>query len=82
MATLEIPDELLEQAGLSEREAKIELACRLFDLGELSLWSAAVLAGLDRHEMEDELLDRHIAIYRPTTDDLLTDLATLKRLDG
>ena len=57
MATLVVPDEVLRQAGLSEREALLEFACRLFDAGRLSLWSAAQLAGLDRNGMEDALLD-------------------------
>jgi hypothetical protein len=33
MATLTVPDEVLRQAGLSEREALLEFACRLFDAG-------------------------------------------------
>ncbi len=40
MAMLIVPDEMLRQAGLSEREALLEFACRLFDAGRLSLWSA------------------------------------------
>ncbi len=75
-----IPDEVLEKAGLTEREALIEIACRLFDIGKLHLWPAAQLAGLTRVEMESELRKRNIAIYRPTVDDLRNDLATLKRL--
>jgi len=80
MATLTIPDELLRQAGLDERQALIEFACRLFDAGKLSLWSAAQMAGLDRGAMEDCLLERGISVYRPTPEDLARDLATLDRL--
>jgi predicted HTH domain antitoxin len=80
MPTLRIPDELLKEAGLTEREALVEFACRLFDAGKLSLWSAAKLAGLDRPGMEDALLERGIAIYRPTVTDLADDLAALDRL--
>ena len=80
MATLIVPDEVLRQAGLSEREALLEFACRLFDAGRLSLWSAAQLAGLDRNGMEDALLERNIPIYRPTAEDLAQDLANLDRL--
>ena len=75
-----IPDEVLRKAGLSEREARIEIACRLFDIGKLHLWPAAQLAGLTRVEMEGELMKRNIPIYRPTVEDLEHDLATLKRL--
>ena len=75
-----IPDEVLREAGLSEREALIEIACRLFDAGKLHLWPAAKLAGLSRVEFEGELIQRKIPIYRPTLEDVLEDLATLKRL--
>jgi predicted HTH domain antitoxin len=64
----------------TEREAAVELACRLFDAGKLTLWSAAKLAGLDRAGMEDALLTRGIPIYRPQLADLTEDLATLDRL--
>jgi predicted HTH domain antitoxin len=80
MATLTIPDEVLRQTGLTERGALVEFACRLFDAGKLSLWSAARLAGLDRNSLEDALLERNIPIYRPTVDDLAQDLATLDHL--
>lgn len=75
-----IPDEALRQAGLDEREAVIESACRLFDAGKLALWPAARLAGLSRVEFEGELRARHIAIYRPTPQDLADDLDALDRL--
>ncbi len=41
-----ISDETLRHANITEQEAKIELACRLFDIDKLALWSAAQLAGL------------------------------------
>ena len=37
---LTIPDSLLEQAKLTEQDAKIEIACRLFQAHRLSLWQA------------------------------------------
>ena len=79
---LTIPDEALEQAGLSPREALIEFACRLFDAGKLHLWPAAKLAGLSRVEFEVQLLDRGLPIYRPTLEDFRQDLETLKYLDS
>ena len=45
-----ISDETLRQAGLTEREAVVEIACRLFDAGKLALWPAAKLAGMSRVE--------------------------------
>ena len=80
MATLSIPEEVLREAGLDERGALVEFACRLFDAGKLSLGTAAKLAGLTRAEMEDALLERKIAVYRPQVSDLVEDLATLDRL--
>jgi predicted HTH domain antitoxin len=77
---LVIPDEILQQLGLSEREALIEFACRLFDAGKLYLPDSARLAGLTRVEMEDELAKRNIPIYRPTVEDLLQELADMDRL--
>jgi predicted HTH domain antitoxin len=77
---LTIPDDLLREAGLSEHEGLIEFACRLFEAGRLTLWSAAKGAGLTRTAFEEELHHRHIPIYRPELADLRDDLATLNRL--
>ncbi len=80
MAALPIPDDLLKEAGLTEKEALIELACRLFDAGRLTLFSSARLAGLDRNGMEDALIERGIRIYRPTVGEVVEDVSALKRL--
>jgi predicted HTH domain antitoxin len=77
-----IPDEVLREAGLNEREAIIEIACRLFDAGKLALWPAAKLAGQTRPEFEQELRQRKIAIYRPTLEDLSADLRSLNQLEN
>ena len=77
---LQIPDEILRQAGLTEREALVEFACRLFDAEKLTLWQAAQMAGLSRVQLEKELRQRGIAIYRPTLEDFAQDLKALKRL--
>lgn len=77
-----ISDDLLSAAGMSEDEARIEIACRLFDAGKLALWPAAKWAGLSRVEFEDELRQRKIPLYRPTVADLQADLATFERLDA
>lgn len=77
-----ISDKILEQAGLSEQEARIEIACHLFDTGKLALWPAAQLAGLSRGEMEDELISRGIPVYRITSRELAEDLEAIERLRG
>ncbi len=79
MCSLEIPDEVLREAGLTEADALLELACRLFETGRISLPSAARLARLDRNTMEDALLARRIPLYKPTVDDFVSDLDALDR---
>ncbi len=75
-----VSDEQLREAGLTEQEALVELACGLFDRGRLHLWPAAQLAGLSRVEFEHELRKRKIAIYRPTVEDLAQDMAALEQI--
>jgi predicted HTH domain antitoxin len=75
-----IPEEAIREAGLTEREALIEFACHLFDVGRLTLPAAARLAGLERVALEEELRSRRIAIYRPTPEDLRADLDALDQL--
>ncbi len=77
-----IPDEILQLDGLSEREALIEIACRLFDANVIHLPTAGKMAGLTRVEMQTELIKRKIPIHRPTGEDLMEDLETLKQLRG
>jgi predicted HTH domain antitoxin len=77
---LVIPDDVLRQTGLSEREALIEFACRLFDAQRLSVHEAARLAGMQRYEFEAELRKRNIPIYRPTVQELEKDLEALDKL--
>ena len=37
---LTISDDLLAKAGLTERDARIEIACRLYDAGKLTMPAA------------------------------------------
>jgi len=77
---LTIPDQLLNESGLSEREARIEIACCLYGANKLTMPTATRWTGLSRVEFEGELLKRKIAISRPTSDDLKQDIETLRRL--
>jgi predicted HTH domain antitoxin len=79
MSTLHIPDDILKQAGISEHEALVELACTLYQTGKLTLFFAARLANLPQPEFEDLLLDRKIPLYQYGEDALKNDLATLRR---
>ena len=78
---LVISDEVLKQANLTEREALVEFACRLFDGGRLSIGHAARLAGLEVTEMEEALRSRHLPRYRYTHEELEQDLRALKKLE-
>jgi predicted HTH domain antitoxin len=77
---LTIPDSLLEQAGWTEHDARLEIACRLFQTRRLSLWQTAQWAGLSRVEMESELLRRGIALYEVTKDQVDAEQAAMDRL--
>jgi predicted HTH domain antitoxin len=77
---LVISDDQLKAAGLSPEDARVELACRLFQAGKLHLWPAAQLAELSRVEMEDALRERGIPAYVLTEEDLEQDLETLRRV--
>ncbi len=74
---LHVDDNLLAQAGLTEREALVELACALFKAGRLSLPVATRLSGLTRPEFESALRSRSIPVLTITMDDFRHDLRTL-----
>ena len=40
-----VPDQLLSEAGLSEADAKLEIACRLYDAGKLTMPQASAGRG-------------------------------------
>ena len=76
-----VSDDILKEAGVTERDVLVELACRWFDGGRLSLPSATKIAGIGRSEFENQLALRGIAAYRPTVQDLVEDMQTLKELE-
>jgi predicted HTH domain antitoxin len=75
-----IPDDILRQAGLSEREALIEIACRLYDAGRLEQPDAVSLCGLTRPEFWDALRSRGLAWMRVDEADVAGELEVLARL--
>lgn len=77
-----IPDNILQQAGVTEREALAELACRLFDADKLDFNAAARLAKLDRSGFESELRARGLPIVHYTEEDYRQDRETIERLRG
>lgn len=70
---LVISDETLKDAKLTEQQARVEIACRLFDADKLHLWPAAKLAGMTRDEFLWELKLRNIPAFRLTAEDLEQD---------
>lgn len=79
---LVISDDVLNQADLTEREALIEFACRLFDAGRLSIGHAGRVVGLSEIEMEAELAKRDIPRYRYTSEMFDQDIVALKAMEG
>lgn len=77
---LTLSDDILKKAGMSADEARVEIACRLFDAEKLALWPAAQLAEMTRIQFEAELSRRKIPIYRPTIADIDSDLRAFKQL--
>lgn len=75
---LVISDEVLRSVGMTEQDARVEVACRLFQAGRLSLPMAGKLAVLSRVKMEEELHRRGIPAYVYTEEMLEQDMETLK----
>jgi predicted HTH domain antitoxin len=75
---LAISDDVLRQTGMSEREARIEIACRLFQAECISLPVAGRIAELERPAMEHELRRRDIAPYKLTVKMLDEDMAAFE----
>ncbi len=80
--TLTIPDEVVKQTGLSERELLIEIACRLFAAQKLYKAQAGRLCGLSRLEFEDELHKRGLPVIIYTLEMLEEDRKTLDKLEA
>ena len=73
-------DKLLSDAGLAEDSVRVEIACRLFDAGTLTLGQAVRWSELTRGQFEDALHERKIPIYRLDVEDLQQDLESLRQL--
>ena len=77
---LMISDEMLASAGLTEEEAKQEIACRLFDAGRLSLPEATRWAGMTRTAFEAALLARGLPLIRVNEAYWQAELDSMQRL--
>lgn len=79
IATLEIPQEVLDAAQMSTQDVRRELALALYAQQRLSLGKARELAGLTLWEFRQWLATRRIEAHYDETD-LQDDLATLRAL--
>jgi predicted HTH domain antitoxin len=78
--TINLPDDILTETGLTERDLVIELACRLYDAEKLSKSAASYLCGLVRLDFERELAKRGLPVYGVTQEEWELDKEQLKRL--
>jgi predicted HTH domain antitoxin len=76
-----ISDDVLKQANLSERDALIEIACRLFDADKLTKTQASRLAGLSRIDFEAELVRRGLPVIHIDDEYWEQELKSLQRID-
>lgn len=79
MATLEIPQAVLDAAQMDVRDLRRELALALYAQRRLSLGKARELAGLSLWEFRQWLATRRIEVHYDTTD-LQEDIQTLREL--
>jgi predicted HTH domain antitoxin len=75
---LTIPDDILQAAGLTERECLIELAVHLYAERRVTIAQALRLSGLTRSEFDEDLARRDISLY--SVDDLRRDVSDLEQL--
>ena len=78
---LMISDELLLDAGLSEAEARLEIACRLYDAGMLTMRQATRWAAVSRVELEGALLHRQLPLIRIGERYWAQEIESLKSLE-
>jgi predicted HTH domain antitoxin len=72
--TIEIPDDIAEMNGLTEREFLVEIACRLYAAQKLSRPTARRLCNLSQGEFENELIKRDIPVYQITDEAGFADI--------
>ncbi len=73
---LEIPDQVINQSGLSAEEILLKVAIVLFQEEKLTLGQASKLAELHQFEFQKELADRNIPVHNGE-EDYQNDLKTI-----
>ena len=79
ISVLEIPQDVLDSARLTESELKVEMAVYLYAQGRLSIGKARELAGMALWEFRQLLASRRIAPHYDVMD-LDEDVATLREM--
>lgn len=74
--TVEIPDQVLEQAGVTQSELLLKIAMTLFSEDRLTLGQASRVAGVHQVQFQQSLYENGIAIHYDETD-FERDLQTL-----
>ena len=76
---IEIADNILEKAGLSKEEIRLELAILLFQREKVSLGQGGSIAGMHKLMFQKELAKRKISVHYEE-EDFMKDLENLKLL--
>jgi predicted HTH domain antitoxin len=79
ISVLEIPQDVLDSARLTESELKVEMAVYLYAQGRLSIGKARELAGMALWEFRQLLASRRIPPHYDEID-LDEDVATLREM--
>ena len=74
-----IPDDILQAAGISEAELKLEIAIMLFQQEKISIGKARRLAGMNLIEFQREIAIRGICIHYDV-EEFEADLKTLREM--
>jgi predicted HTH domain antitoxin len=74
---VEIPDQLINQSGLSAKEILLKVALVLFQEEKLTLGQASKLAELHQYEFQKELAARNIPVHYGE-EDYQRDLQTIE----
>ena len=79
---LQYPDALLNGSGKTreavENEMRLQLAVRMFQLGELSLGQAALVAGLEKVDFMDELGKARIPLADWDDEEIKAELRAIR----
>jgi len=80
MSVLNVPDDLLKRLGPDDERALLEIACRLYETKCLTFDEAARLAKVDLDVFASACALRKIPVYWYRSEDLRSDLETLKKM--